>query len=255
MQTDTPETKIYESLYILKHILINTFFIKDYDIIPIDNQTTNDCVGCVVSYLINYDLATKYDLKYNKINNNYDLITKNIIRPEKPIFISAEEIYNIARKIDDIPFNDNADVGTTIYYGFESVKKNLIPISLKLSSQKDYQTRINLSLYYGINYFSVGKNLNLIKHYLCTNRPIALGINISNQIFELKYGDILRCPRSISEIIGGHAIVLVGYINELNAFIARNSFGVKFCANGYFLISYNYILSSFSYDLFVLGKL
>jgi C1A family cysteine protease len=80
-----------------------------------------------------------------------------------------------------------------------------------------------------------------------------LGININDKIFDLKFGQILKCPKDLTEIKGSHAIVLIGYLHELNCFVARNSFGIKYCAQGYFLISYNYIISSFSYDLFILA--
>lgn len=171
--------------------------------------------------------------------------------------MSSNSIYYFGRQFDDVKINDNKNIGTKIFYALESIKSNIVSENdwdkeIDKPSNYDEMTKFNISLSYGNNYFSVGKNLNVLKNYLLENKPIILGININKNLFSLKFGQILKCPKNSTEIIGAHAIVLIGYMNELNAFIARNSFGTKYCAQGYFLISYNYIISSFTYDLFVL---
>ena len=43
--------------------------------------------------------------------------------------------------------------------------------------------------------------------------------------------------------LGGHALVLVGFNDETNVFIVRNSQGTKWGDNGYAYIPYEYILN------------
>jgi hypothetical protein len=163
----------------------------------------------------------------------------------------VNSIYYFARQ------NNNKNIGTKIYNGLESIKSNIVSENdwsnqIEKPLNYDHMLKFNISLSYGHNYFSVVKNLKIIKNYLLENRPIILGININNKFFNLKFGEILKCPKNSTEIVGTQSIVLIGYVNELNAFVARNSFGTEYCANGYFMISYNYMISPFTYDLFVL---
>jgi len=259
MEIDTINKKQYERIILFNTIYPKNYFIKDYDIVPIGKQNkTNNCVGHAVSYLINYQINTIYTVHKNDQTNLYELISEKNNQKEK-YFVSASSIYYFARKSDDIESNDNADIGTKIFYGLESIRSNMVLEKYWLSnrhiskpSNYDSLTKFKINLSYGNNFFSVPKNLKIIKNYLCSNRPIILGININDQIFNLKFGQVLKCPKNLTEIKGAHAIVLIGYISELNSFVARNSFGINYCAQGYFLISYNYILSSFTYDLFII---
>ena len=51
----------------------------------------------------------------------------------------------------------------------------------------DTFTKFNINLTYGKNFYSVPKN------YLFFNRPIIVGININDQIYNLKFGQVLNC--------------------------------------------------------------
>jgi len=78
-----------------------THIIMDYDKFPILNQTiTDECVayGC------------KFLAEYLNYKNN-----KNIVN------LSTNSIYYLARRDDTSRLNDNADIGTGIYYGIRSL--------------------------------------------------------------------------------------------------------------------------------------
>lgn len=273
MESDTVKIKRYEQIRKIEIIRPERYFIKNYDLIPISNQYNNkNSVGHAISYLINYYiyLLNGYKIEINKKTNLFELIKDqiNVLIPTKLFFtknnlLSANSIYYFARKNDDIILQNNNEStniethGTKIYNGLESIKSNIV-LDKDWSNQiekplnYDLMIKFNINLSYGYNYFSVLKNLKIMKNYLLENRPIILGININNKFFNLKFGEILKCPKNATEIIGTQSIVLIGYVNELNAFVARNSFGTEYCANGYFMISYNYMISPFTYDLFVL---
>jgi hypothetical protein len=259
MQFDSVEIKYYEKIKIFNTIKTKSYFIKDYENIPITNQMkNNNCVGHAIAFLINYHININTYVKHNIESNQYDTITR-FGKKTKRYLVSANCIYYFARNNDDTKINDYSDIGTKIYYGLEYIKSNLV-LEKDWSNYKQIEkpllyesfTKFNINLSYGKNFYSVPKNLKIIKNNLNLNRPIIVGININDKIFNLKFGQILKCPKLLTEIIGAHAIVLIGYIHELNCFVARNSFGIKYCAQGYFLISYNYIISSFTYDLFIL---
>ena len=49
-------------------------------------------------------------------------------------------------------------------------------------------------------------------------------------------------PNSAEQVIGGHAVLAVGYDNEDRVFIVRNSWGEGWGDAGYFYMPYAYLL-------------
>jgi len=67
-----------------------------------------------------------------------------------------------------------------------------------------------------------------------------------------KYNSILNIPNiDIDEYIGSHAMLLVGYDNDKNAFQVANSWDI---CDGIDYISYHYINSYLSYDFCILHE-
>jgi len=50
-------------------------------------------------------------------------------------------------------------------------------------------------------------------------------------------------PKKGEKMLGGHAVMAVGYDDAQGRFIVRNSWGPKWGMEGYFSIPYNYLLS------------
>ena len=119
-------------------------------------------------------------------------------------------------------------------------------------------------------YKRVPHTMDAIKYCLKNNMPIAFGMSVyasfesetthqTSQVtlpaccHDLKQN--IDCPSDktnshditeaeVNDIhLGGHALVLVGFNDETNVFIVRNSQGTKWGDNGYAYIPYEYILS------------
>ena len=104
-----------------------------------------------------------------------------------------------------------------------------------------------------------------IKNALCLGYPIVFGINIpkdtdndlNNYPFSSSFSSsptIIDIPSSYinaenkqeyisnsDNFVGGHCIVIVGYDDNLKAFIIRNSWGTNWGIKGHFYLSYNFI--------------
>jgi C1A family cysteine protease len=52
---------------------------------------------------------------------------------------------------------------------------------------------------------------------------------------------IVPLPRRREQILGGHAVVVVGYDDSQSRFIVRNSWGTAWGLAGYFLMPYAYL--------------
>ncbi len=55
---------------------------------------------------------------------------------------------------------------------------------------------------------------------------------------------IVPMPASGEKVLGGHAVVTVGYNDSDQRFIARNSWGTNWGQQGYFTIPYDYLTNS-----------
>ena len=60
-------------------------------------------------------------------------------------------------------------------------------------------------------------------------------------------------PNRSEQLLGGHAVVCVGYDDKSQRFICRNSWGTSWGDKGYFYMPYNYLTNSrLSSDMWVL---
>ena len=102
---------------------------------------------------------------------------------------------------------------------------------------------------------NIKQDLNNIKACLAEGLPICLGIKVYTQFdsdIASKTG-LIFMPSS--KVLGGHAILIVGYDDEKYSFIFRNSFGTSWGENGYGYIGYDYITNpDQTTDLWVIRK-
>lgn len=99
-------------------------------------------------------------------------------------------------------------------------------------------TRANRSK--NIAYAAVPKTLIGLKNRLAAGFPIMFGILIYENFFDNDDGVI---PMPEGEVLGGHALVLVGYNDATSRFIFRNSWGSSWGDGGHGTIPYAYLTS------------
>lgn len=87
------------------------------------------------------------------------------------------------------------------------------------------------------------QNLESLKKCLISGFPFCCGISIY-QSFEsaktMKTG-IVPMPKKNEQYLGGHAVAIVGFDDNYQCFILRNSWSDKVGMKGYFAIPYDYI--------------
>ena len=73
--------------------------------------------------------------------------------------------------------------------------------------------------------------------------PILFGMQVFSRFMEItKDNDILPMPEN-DELLGAHAVVIVGFDEESETFEVLNSHGSDFANNGYFRMPYSYALN------------
>jgi C1A family cysteine protease len=97
--------------------------------------------------------------------------------------------------------------------------------------------------YKALQYQRVPQILNQMKGCLASGYPFVFGFSVYTE-FEnataAKSGEI-NMPGPRERLLGGHAVVAVGYDDSSQRFIVRNSWGNDWGINGYFTLPYSYL--------------
>ncbi len=120
--------------------------------------------------------------------------------------------------------------------------------------------------YQALKYFRLDEHgltpnetLNNIKETLCKKIPAMFGFTVYSSIRNSIDGKI-PFPSKTEKVLGGHAVVCVGYDDSLDigtckgAFIIRNSWGPSWGDNGYGYLPYDYLLKGLAQDWWALIK-
>ena len=96
-----------------------------------------------------------------------------------------------------------------------------------------------------VSYERVNPDLAQMKGCLAAGYPFVFGFTVYDA-FEsaavAKTG-VLNLPASTEQVVGGHAVLAVGYDDAAQRFIVRNSWGAQWGQKGYFTIPYAYLIT------------
>ena len=112
--------------------------------------------------------------------------------------------------------------------------------------------------YKPISAHAVEQNLQALKHELANGNVIMFGMLVYNSFEspETTKTGIVKLPIPGEACLGGHALLLVGYNEEEQGFIFRNSWGEGWGDKGYGYIQYEYVLSgALAADFWVIDKI
>jgi C1A family cysteine protease len=114
----------------------------------------------------------------------------------------------------------------------------------KFADQPPQSCYVDALKYKAVQYQSVTQNLADMQGCLASGYPFVFGFTVYES-FEsadvAKTGD-MPMPKSGEQIMGGHAVLAVGYDSGDRVFIVRNSWGDKWGDAGYFYMPYAYLL-------------
>jgi len=108
--------------------------------------------------------------------------------------------------------------------------------------QKDYTDALKDRV---LTYQAVTQDLFALKSVLATRLPIVFGFTVyeSFESQAVATSGIVPMPAPSEKVVGGHAVVLVGYDDSVDRFRVRNSWGTGWGQNGYFDMPYLYVTS------------
>jgi C1A family cysteine protease len=90
------------------------------------------------------------------------------------------------------------------------------------------------------------QTLDDMRSCLAAGYPFVFGFTVyeSFESAEVARTGVVPMPASKEKVVGGHAVVAVGYNDADRRIIARNSWGTGWGQQGYFTIPYDYLTNS-----------
>ena len=132
------------------------------------------------------------------------------------------------------------------YDPYDITKFTKTPTKQALSNALNYKIK---------SYYSVTTQDEIKQVLALKQQPVLIGIDVyesfeSNTV--AKTG-IVPLPNIKKEkLLGGHAVISVGFDDVKKAFIMRNSWGKSWGLQGYFYLPYTYFAKGYAYDFWVL---
>jgi len=172
--------------------------------------------------------------------------------------LSRLQLYMCYRAIDGSSLCD--DTGGTVRGGMSAIKNYGISTETywpyvitnfsKLAPSKSFVNTYPLKNFV---YQFIPQDLTNIRKCLISGKPIVIGIEIYSS-FETpevdKYGVVPMPNKATETLLGGHAILLVGFTDSSQIFKFQNSWGSGWGDNGYGYLPYSYVLdTSLTFDL------
>jgi C1A family cysteine protease len=120
--------------------------------------------------------------------------------------------------------------------------------------QQDYTDALKDTI---LTYQAPPQQLFALKSVLAGGRPVVFGFTVyeSFESQEVASSGVLPMPDPKENVVGGHAVMLVGYDDAEDRFRVRNSWGTDWGQNGYFQMPYLYVTSpSLASDFWVVQK-
>ena len=205
----------------------------------LDQRTTNACTGFAVGAMCEYLLATEYEKGWRKISPLYNWY-----------FGKLKHGYPNENKGVWLRYSLNA----LFDYGF--VYFQTMPFETPyLRTPTGFEQSMGITvkdLYFNkkrFGYYLLQPKQEQIKDAIRTGNPIVFGMFINNSFYGNRSGKI----STIANNGGGHAMLIVGFDDETECYIVRNSWGKSWGDNGYCYIPYDYLENN-SFDLWTIKR-
>ncbi len=129
------------------------------------------------------------------------------------------------------------------------------PVGSRAVTQPAQQCYNDAANYTITSYQAVIQTLSQLQGCLASGYPFAFGFSVFSSWYDVDpHPTVVPMPGQADTLVGGHAVLCVGYDNATNLFKIRNSWGPAEGDNGYFYFPYAYLLNSnLSSDFWVIN--
>jgi C1A family cysteine protease len=116
----------------------------------------------------------------------------------------------------------------------------------QFAAKPSAQCYIDAKLHRAIAYQRVARTIGQMQGCLAAGYPFVFGFTVyeSFEGQEVAQSGVVPMPAPNEQVLGGHAVLAVGYDNASQRFRVRNSWGPGWGQGGYFTMPYQYLLAS-----------
>jgi len=195
----------------------------------------------------------------NAIAGAIELLHK---RQSRTLDISRLFIYYYERKfIGTVNYDSGAYIrdGIKACYTYGAPTENLWPYNISKFKMQPHKTAIVDALKRKVTSYQRALDFNQVIDSITSGYPVTIGFNVYSSFDSpavaktgfMPYPDVNK-----ERLLGGHAVLLVGYNKDNNIFIARNSWGTRWGDKGYFYMPFKVIQNtSMSRDFWVIKSI
>jgi hypothetical protein len=209
-----------------KKILPKEFIIPNLPPVWYDQENINSCVGQALAFYLSYlfyrqtNRAEMFSPMYIYWHARY---TRGLTQKDEGCFL-----------IDGIMSIVRWGICREKFWGHNYVHLTLQP------TPEAYEDAISLGLTVK---FAIIKTVDEMKNALIYQVPVVFGFPVPESFKRsLKGAEVfLEPPKPSERILGGHAVVAIGYSDHKNAFLCRNSWGREWGIDGNFWLHYEYL--------------
>lgn len=111
----------------------------------------------------------------------------------------------------------------------------------KPSARVDKAARLDVA----VEYQAVPQSVGVMRGVLAAGYPIGVGFSVyeSFESQDVARTGVVHLPQASEQLLGGHAVLVVGYDSQADTWIVRNSWGNDWGQDGYFTMPTAYLAS------------
>ena len=194
---------------------------------PVDDQgQLGSCTGNSIAGAI--DLV---DRKYNS----------------KQTQVSRLFIYYYERVMEgDVGTDGGAQIrdGIKVTYTYGAPLETLWPYNISKFTVAPSSAAVADAATRKVTLYEAAADFNAVQNALASGYPVVIGFDVYSSFESQQVATTGMMPYpnvNQEQLLGGHAVCIVGYDNTKNYFIVRNSWGTSWGDNGYFYMPYQVI--------------
>jgi C1A family cysteine protease len=106
-----------------------------------------------------------------------------------------------------------------------------------------------------IEYYRIQRTISHLRACLAERHPFVFGVAVHKSMFKVRSHGLIPVPRRGDPLVGGHAVVAVGYMHTERLFVIRNSWGTRWGNRGYGYLPYAFMTSpALSWDFWTMRR-
>jgi len=164
-------------------------------------------------------------------------------------------------KVREIEGTVNEDSGATNRDNVKSInksgicEKSLMPYDISKFTIPPIEEAIINAKQYTISSYVALSNLSDIKQALAISKPVILGMDVFESFEGSKIAKTGKMPMPLKkeQNLGGHSVLVIGYVDAGSYLIVRNSWGSSWGDKGCFYMPYKY-LTKYTFDYWIMNK-